>query len=618
MTEYVITEHDKYTNKLFNDASFTLVTNNYKHIIDKDEFYTKLTGVIYDNRQETIKKLQPGQELVMVHDKGNLSHKNAILINTLDGENIGFLPKELADEMIKVLEEQNRLVFIDEITGNTEFDEFRGVNIVIQKIVPNRKPKIKGYSPTLKKEEMLDRIAEDMNILPFYNQKKEMIHKILRSGNIAIFGNDDFEKKQLIGLSSMYKILKYRQKILFLYNNKNAIMEDSKILNEIANTYEVNIQELNVEKLHNQTFSSYMETNNIDILITTYSYLDKVELDYEFGLVVHNYIDQNIRHMKVHQIKTLNTKSSLFNLGSFRKISTQNMEEHFGVKNFFEFQAEGNVKEVTLVDKRNIKEKDLFIQNFLIKGKRSLIYTNTRKNAVDIAKKIRSNLPRELKNRVIFYHGGLHIEDKKIIEDKFINNEYLFIVSTTAFDIAMNGNDTVDNIFIYNPPYTYNNLVSQVVQTAKYNKCTVYLIYSYTDVHRNKMRLSSNIVDKSDLSYVYRSLQYILYDKIREKFGYFNCKNHILREKIMEIFQKQYTNQRLETILKALDEMKVISFDKRSNDYFIEIYDFTEKANFEETPTYVNNSIMIHMFIEFELLLLDSIQKIHDSIFKFN
>jgi single-stranded-DNA-specific exonuclease len=607
--------HDKYTNQLFNDSSYTIVTNNYKNLIDKDEFKTKLTGVSYGDRQSHIKRLEVGQELFLIHDINNESgHENAIKVTTVNGQDLGFLPRELADEMIKVLDDNNRLVFVEEVTGDQESNDFFGVNIAIQKIRPIGQPKILNY-PVTKKEDVLFNIAKDLNVLEFYEKNKDTIEKITRSNYVALSGNDEYEKKLIIAIVSIYKNIKYKQKIIFLYTDRNTMMEDSRLINTIAEKYTINIEELNPEKLLNETFGSYIDNNAIDILVATYNQLDNIKLDYEFGLVVHNHIDQNLKFIQVHQIKRLNAKTAIFNQYDFKKISKEVLDNYFSIKTFFHFQAEGFVTDVTLVDKRNIKDKELYIYNYLMKEKKSIIYVNTRKGAVDLAKRLRSKLAKELKNKIIFYHAGLHIEDKKIIETKFKNNEYLFVIATTAFDIALSRENIVQEIFMYNPAYSYNTFLNQVVQTAKHNKCTIHFIYSHMDVHHNKSIVADNLVDKSDLTYVYKALQNMLYLKIKEKFGYFQCKNHELRAMLLDLYSKTYQNNRLESVLKTLDEMKVINFERKSNDYFVDIYDTATKAKFEETKTYLNNLILVNMFIELEVVLTDTIQNIHSILF---
>lgn len=611
--------HNEFTNKMFYDASVNINTNDYKNLLNKDEFKTKLTGVAYDNRQTHISYLAKGEELFLIHDKGNKHHQNAIKVVNIMGEDVGFLPRELADEMIKELKYNNRRVFVEEITGDSETDEFRGVNICIKKVNVNEEKdtRIKSYPNNLKKHNQLLSISTELGVESLYEKHKPVINKILRSSYTSLHGNDEYEKKIIIMISAIYKAMKYKQKSIFLYNDKQTIFEDSRIFSLVTSKFALNIQEFNPERLSSNTIEDFMEyMDNIDILIITYSNLDKINMDYDkVGLVVHNHIDQNLKYIKVHQLKQLNSKSFIFNHYNFNKISQQDLADTFGVRNFFEVNADGYVPQAAIVDKRNIRDKNLFIHNFFIRNEKSIVYTNTRRNAVDIARRLRSQLPKEMKDKIMFYHGGMSLEDRKIVEEKFLNNEYLFVVSTTAFDIALYHESSIKNVFVYNPPYTYNTLLNQIIQTAKFNKCSVYLVYSYTDIHEIKRIIGSNIIDKSDLTYVYRALQSMLYQQIKEKYGYFHCKNHQLRNRIAEMFHKHYSNNRLEVILNTLEEMKVIGFDKKSNDLFIEIYDVVEKANFEETETYINNMILINMFIEFELLLSENIHEIGSALF---
>ena len=183
MTPTLLISHDKYTNDLFNNADSHLKTNHYKNLIDKDEFKTKLTGVTYDNRQDNIKTLVVAQELKLEHDKDNPHHKNAIKVKTVDGLDLGFLPRDLADEMIKVMDEKNRLVFVEDVTGNLDVDDYLGVNIVIQKINSVKEEKdFHTYPSTMKKEELLENI--DLSIF-FAPQSRDLSHTSLDARHLS-------------------------------------------------------------------------------------------------------------------------------------------------------------------------------------------------------------------------------------------------------------------------------------------------------------------------------------------------------------------------------------------------------------------------------------------------
>jgi hypothetical protein len=93
-------------------------------------FYLKLTGVTIGNRQENIKKLKANDELTYLREPFNPYDKNAILIKTKDGLDLGYIPKlnntQLAENIDKGIKYS---ISVSAVTGTGK--EYRGVNIFI-------------------------------------------------------------------------------------------------------------------------------------------------------------------------------------------------------------------------------------------------------------------------------------------------------------------------------------------------------------------------------------------------------------------------------------------------------------------------------------------------------
>lgn len=80
----------------------------------------KVAGVTYENRQEIIAKLQGTEPVVIKPEPENPYDKNAIAVVVgFEGEvyHIGYVPKELAAELAPLLEEEDLIGKIWNITG---------------------------------------------------------------------------------------------------------------------------------------------------------------------------------------------------------------------------------------------------------------------------------------------------------------------------------------------------------------------------------------------------------------------------------------------------------------------------------------------------------------------
>lgn len=114
------------------------------------EFYTKVVGVTYDNRQQYIKQCYKGQQLDLIRDKFNPYDKNAIAIYAGDNQ-LGFLSKDLAQKLAPKMDSGTIYECSAEcVTGGTQ--NFYGLNIKISTMGIN-KPSISSsnYSNSITK-----------------------------------------------------------------------------------------------------------------------------------------------------------------------------------------------------------------------------------------------------------------------------------------------------------------------------------------------------------------------------------------------------------------------------------------------------------------------------------
>jgi hypothetical protein len=93
-------------------------------------FFLKLTGVTIGKRQENIKKIKSNDELIYLREPLNPYDKNAILIKTKDGLDLGYIPKlnnsQLAENIDKGIKYR---ISVSVVTGTG--NEYRGVNVYI-------------------------------------------------------------------------------------------------------------------------------------------------------------------------------------------------------------------------------------------------------------------------------------------------------------------------------------------------------------------------------------------------------------------------------------------------------------------------------------------------------
>ena len=96
------------------------------------ELDTKVAGVTFDNRQRYIRRMSVGETVSLVREPNNPYDRNAICVINANGDQIGFISKELASTMAPQMDAGvNYHATVCGITGNNPGENI-GVNLLIK------------------------------------------------------------------------------------------------------------------------------------------------------------------------------------------------------------------------------------------------------------------------------------------------------------------------------------------------------------------------------------------------------------------------------------------------------------------------------------------------------
>ncbi|TLN16488.1 single-stranded-DNA-specific exonuclease RecJ, partial [bacterium] len=123
----------EFLDELFSQAPELLVDDYYRDIGERDEFYTKVVGVTFENRQEIVRQLHEGEKLNLVREADNGHDPNAIRAERADGSQVGYLNARLAKNLAPYIDRgEQYITLVSQVTGGD--DRSCGVNIVVQKV----------------------------------------------------------------------------------------------------------------------------------------------------------------------------------------------------------------------------------------------------------------------------------------------------------------------------------------------------------------------------------------------------------------------------------------------------------------------------------------------------
>ena len=80
---------------------------------------TRVVGVTYEGRQAVVAQLQEGEQVFLVRDPNNTFDHNAIKVVRLNGQQVGFLDRNLAARVSTRLDDYGQPVqaYVSSITG---------------------------------------------------------------------------------------------------------------------------------------------------------------------------------------------------------------------------------------------------------------------------------------------------------------------------------------------------------------------------------------------------------------------------------------------------------------------------------------------------------------------
>lgn len=109
--------------------SFGSIDDNYMNLdFEEISYLINLSGVTWENRQTIIGELNPKMEVYLERDYQNKYDKNAIAVKIKNGQQIGWIPKHLAETLAPELDADiNWRAKIEGVVGGEEV--YKGVTI---------------------------------------------------------------------------------------------------------------------------------------------------------------------------------------------------------------------------------------------------------------------------------------------------------------------------------------------------------------------------------------------------------------------------------------------------------------------------------------------------------
>ncbi len=285
---------------------------------------------------------------------------------------------------------------------------------------------------------------------------------------------------------------------------------------------------------------------------------------------------------------------------SYRKIL--DFINYTGIKNISAFTATATPEVIDdIIVQLNLKSPKVFVKGFerdnlrlnlvITKKKKekcfeliiryktpAIIYTSSRRNAEEVSEFLTFK-----RISCSYYHAGLAHEERKKIQEDFLNDKIPIIAATNAFGMGIDKKD-IRLIIHYNIPGSIENYYQEIGRAGRDGKESyAFLLYDDSDINIHNYFLSNSHPDKRIIHGVYNAI--CDYNKIAE--GIQPESEIILNPEYISAYVKKNINKGLlYTTLKILESagyLRTISeFDNKSTFHFT-----TDKDKLKE---FVKNS----------------------------
>ncbi|MCL2526077.1 MAG: single-stranded-DNA-specific exonuclease RecJ [Coriobacteriia bacterium] len=553
---------DDFLRRLYERAPEIVQRREYAGISDAESFHTKVVGVSFEGRQKLIAALQVGDKLELLRDEANDYDKNAIAVvssrlrGMRGGGQLGFLNRDLARELAPVLAGGTKyLVEVASLTGGEDGQELngqeqsrptRGVNIVVTRADAQEAAQIhlehgraerlrlSGLSAELLEGELRRVFIGDASLHP---AQKQSLDSLMAGHNTLTVMATGRGKSLIFHMYAAWSAIKAGRPSIFVYPLRALVSDQAYHLEQAFARLGLTVAVITGESSVEQREDSYAQLSAglIDIVLTTPEYLHFHAQSFaeaaRFGFVVvdeAHHIGQSragnrpayaalgaaIQKLgaepgdpgeKTTAPVTLAVTATANDQVADRICDTLSIEKRI---------LDPHVREnLLLVDKRANTAKDFKLKYVLDlledtsarQGTKTVIYVNSRKESVKLARIIRKTFP-DLAWKTAFYNGGMKRDERAEVEARFRNGEILVVIATSAFGEGVNIPD-IRNVVLYHFPFSaveFNQMSGRGGRDGK--PAHIHLLFNKEDAGINRYILMPLAPPRASLVALYKVL----------------------------------------------------------------------------------------------------------------
>lgn len=607
--------NNSFIDNLFQNAITYLSDDFYRNIADKEEFYTKVAGVTFEDRQQVVAGLYEGERLNLLRELNNPYDSNAVKVETAVGVQVGYLNARLAKHVAPLIDCGERyLVFVSQVTGGGEKNY--GANIIVQKALQEN---TEEHRQKLKqvREELVglsdDDLADKIRCIllgdnPYRNKQLEAIENLFNGDNtLAVFGTGR-GKSAVFQSTAAFKALRHHEMTIILYPLRALVNDQFENMSVRLGRLGLRIYRGNgsISTIERAALFEALEKEEIDILLTTPEFVNHhmrklqnmkkkvgffvVDESHHIGLSSHSH---RAIYKRLGEIASALGQPTLFGVTATAndEVADEIVDTLKIEKVVIDPHERTNLK---LVDKREWHDKNRYLMQIIGAGEKTIIYVNSRLRSVELAAMLREGLPK-LADRIIFYHAGLGSEQRNTIEHMFRTGDVTTVVSTSAFGEGIDIPD-VKNVVLYHLNFNFTEFNQQCGRCGRNGETAhIHLVCNRRDAGINQFILEAASPDRDSLAKLYTILR-----EHCEKSGPVTSTNDDLAKLLREAGVRHARPNLVTAGLGILEELDLIQRESIGRQRQIFMQPTDQAKNLEDSLRFAEGQEEIRVFKDFE------------------
>ncbi|MDB5093591.1 MAG: single-stranded-DNA-specific exonuclease RecJ [Candidatus Eremiobacteraeota bacterium] len=479
---------------LYEKAGEFLSRDPYATIGDATGFNTKVVGVSFEGRQDTVAALRIGETVELRRDAANAFDASAIGV-WYGSLQLGFLKRPIAARLAPNVDAGER--YTAEVTaitggGTRSF----GINIYVtrERAAASRAGRDRAGAG---RDDVLRALIGER---PLRDAQRAVLERLDARGNVLAVLGTGRGKSLCFQYPAAVRALERGEKTVVLYPLRALANDQYDALMRRLEPLGLRIHRANgaIDAGERAALNEALETGAWDLICATPEFV-QFHLDRFRSLVSQPslIVVDEAHHISesTHRAAYQRLGSAIAALGAPQVLAltaTAGDEAFAKIREALRIDAwviDPTVRDnLHVVDARGTADKVAYIERFARDGEKAIVYCNSRTEATKTAEKLR----RQLGDVVAFYHAGVASAERAQVESYFREGVIRVVVATSAFGEGIDLPD-VRHVFLYHLNFDFTEFNQQSGRAGRDgDDASIHLLFGEKD-----RRINDYIIDRA-------------------------------------------------------------------------------------------------------------------------